>query len=64
MAALGSLGIALAPSAQAAQTPCDAEAKACLQLHTNRAWLMTNGSVSHGPFFQTLRPGDVVEVKS
>ncbi|HKS45555.1 MAG TPA: L,D-transpeptidase [Amycolatopsis sp.] len=58
MAALGSLGIAFAPTAQAAQTPCDARAKACLQLHTHQAWLMNTGSVTRGPVPVTVgRPG-------
>jgi lipoprotein-anchoring transpeptidase ErfK/SrfK len=52
-AALGSLGIAVAPSADAATTPCSAQAKACLQLHTNKVWL--NGA---GPMPVTVgRPG-------
>lgn len=59
MATLSSLGIGLAPSAQAAQTPCDAKARACLQLHTDRAWLMNNGSVTRGAVPVTVgRPGD------
>ncbi|HKN54123.1 MAG TPA: L,D-transpeptidase [Amycolatopsis sp.] len=38
----------LAPSAFAAGAPCSAQAKACLQLHTNTAWLMNNGQVTRG----------------
>jgi lipoprotein-anchoring transpeptidase ErfK/SrfK len=48
VAAIGALGVA-APAAQAAATPCDAQAKACVQLRTDRAWLMNNGSVTYGP---------------
>ncbi|MDT8912895.1 L,D-transpeptidase [Amycolatopsis sp. PS_44_ISF1] len=32
----------------AAGPPCSVQAKACVQLHTNTAWLMTRGSVSRG----------------
>jgi lipoprotein-anchoring transpeptidase ErfK/SrfK len=58
MATLSSLGVALAPTAQAAQTPCDSKARACLEMHTNRAWLMNKGSVTRGPVpVTTGRPG-------
>jgi lipoprotein-anchoring transpeptidase ErfK/SrfK len=48
VAAIGALGFA-APTAQASQTPCEAQAKACVQLSTNRAWLMNNGAITYGP---------------
>jgi lipoprotein-anchoring transpeptidase ErfK/SrfK len=59
VATLGTLGgIALAPAAQAAPTPCDAQAKACIQLHTGQAWLTDDGSVTRGPAPATVgRPG-------
>ncbi|MFD8494039.1 L,D-transpeptidase [Amycolatopsis sp. NPDC059657] len=38
----------IATPAQAAGAPCSAQAKACLQLHTNTAWLMDNGKVTYG----------------
>ncbi|NIH77850.1 L,D-transpeptidase [Amycolatopsis viridis] len=56
-AILGTIGIA-APAAQAAETPCGSQAKVCLQLHTNRAWLADNGRVTRGPVPVTVgRPG-------
>ena len=56
-AAIGALGFAT-PTAEAAPTPCDAKARACLQLHTNRAWLMEAGQVTYGPVPVTVgRPG-------
>jgi hypothetical protein len=60
LATLGTLGFVLAPTAEAAQTPCDAQAKACLELHSNQAWLMDNGSVTRGPVAVAVgRPGHV-----
>lgn len=51
-------GLTLAPPAQAAQAPCDARAKACVQLHTKRAWLMNQGQVTRGPVPVAVgRPG-------
>ena len=47
-AILGTIGIA-APAAQAAQTPCSVQAKACLRLSTHQAWLTNNGRVTRGP---------------
>ncbi|WP_246127694.1 L,D-transpeptidase [Amycolatopsis rhizosphaerae] len=48
------------PAAEAAAAPCDAAAKACLQLHTHRAWLMNRGAVAYGPVPVTVgRPGHV-----
>ncbi|MDQ0378408.1 L,D-transpeptidase [Amycolatopsis thermophila] len=47
-AILGTIGIA-APAAQAAATPCSAQAKACLRLSTHQAWLTNNGQVTRGP---------------
>ncbi|NKQ55934.1 L,D-transpeptidase [Amycolatopsis sp. K13G38] len=47
-AAIGALGFAT-PAAEAAPTPCDAQARACLQLHTNQAWLVNGGQVTYGP---------------
>jgi lipoprotein-anchoring transpeptidase ErfK/SrfK len=35
-------------SAEAAGPPCGAQAKACVQLHTNKAWLMDGGAVVRG----------------
>ncbi|WP_027933341.1 L,D-transpeptidase [Amycolatopsis thermoflava] len=56
-ALLGSIGIA-APAAQAAETPCSPQAKACLRLHTNQAWLTNNGQVTRGPVPVTVgKPG-------
>jgi L,D-transpeptidase catalytic domain len=37
----------LAPTA--AGTPCSSSAKACLDLSTNRAWLLQDGKVRYGP---------------
>ncbi|HVW44222.1 MAG TPA: L,D-transpeptidase [Amycolatopsis sp.] len=48
-AAIGALGFATAATAEASPTPCDAKARACLQLHTNQAWLMNAGRVTYGP---------------
>jgi lipoprotein-anchoring transpeptidase ErfK/SrfK len=48
VAAIGALGFA-APTAQAATTPCEPQAKACVQLSTGKAWLTENGSVTTGP---------------
>ena len=31
-----------------AETPCSTRAKACVQLHTQTAWLMNNGKVTYG----------------
>jgi lipoprotein-anchoring transpeptidase ErfK/SrfK len=49
VAAIGALGIAVAPAANASATPCEARAKACVQLSTGKAWLQNNGSVTRGP---------------
>ncbi|QYN19464.1 L,D-transpeptidase [Amycolatopsis sp. DSM 110486] len=40
--------IGFADSANAATAPCSTQAKACVQLHTGRAWLMDNGKVVRG----------------
>jgi lipoprotein-anchoring transpeptidase ErfK/SrfK len=56
-AILGTIGIT-APAAHAAETPCSAQAKACLSLSTNQAWLTDNGQVTRGPVPVTVgRPG-------
>ncbi|NUS42255.1 MAG: L,D-transpeptidase [Mycobacteriaceae bacterium] len=34
---------------QAVGAPCGAHAKACVQLSTNQAWLLSGGVVSYGP---------------
>ncbi|WP_235022545.1 L,D-transpeptidase [Amycolatopsis alkalitolerans] len=47
-AALGALGLA-APAAQASTTPCEPQAKACVQLSTGKAWLRGNGPVPATP---------------
>ncbi|GAB3895696.1 L,D-transpeptidase [Kibdelosporangium lantanae] len=52
--------MALLPqTAEAAQgAPCGPQAKACLSLSTNQAWLMDNGQVTYGPVpVTTGRPG-------
>jgi hypothetical protein len=52
--------MALLPqTAEAAQSaPCGPQAKACLSLSTNQAWLMDNGQVTYGPVpVTTGRPG-------
>jgi lipoprotein-anchoring transpeptidase ErfK/SrfK len=42
----------------AAGTPCRATARACVQLSTKRAWLITDGAVAYGPVPITSgRPG-------
>ncbi len=55
-AAIGLLGAAAmvcAGTAEAAaatsSAPCSASARACVDLSTQQAWLMRNGSVSYGP---------------
>jgi hypothetical protein len=40
---------AFAAPEQAAGTPCPVSAKACLDLTTQRAWLVSNGTVTRGP---------------
>ncbi|GAB2978749.1 L,D-transpeptidase [Amycolatopsis acidiphila] len=47
-AAIGALGFA-APAAQAATTPCEPQAKACVQLSTGQAWLNGAGPVPVAP---------------
>jgi hypothetical protein len=47
-AATASIVIA-APMASAADMPCGAQAKACVQLSTNRTWLVNNGAITYGP---------------
>ncbi len=48
----------LASTAEAAGAPCSAQAKACLVLHSNTAWLMDNGKVTLGGVPVTVgRPG-------
>ncbi|WP_246257210.1 L,D-transpeptidase [Amycolatopsis anabasis] len=47
-AMLGATAIALAPAAEAAEAPCGAQARACLQLHTNTAWLTDGGRITYG----------------
>jgi lipoprotein-anchoring transpeptidase ErfK/SrfK len=37
------------PLALVAGTPCRATARACVELGTNRAWLIRNGVVEYGP---------------
>ncbi|SFK96742.1 MULTISPECIES: L,D-transpeptidase [Amycolatopsis] len=48
VAAIGALGFA-APAANAAATPCEPQAKACVQLSTGKAWLQDGGNVTRGP---------------
>jgi lipoprotein-anchoring transpeptidase ErfK/SrfK len=48
VAAIGALGFA-APAAQAAPTPCEPQAKACVQLSTGKAWLNGTGPVPVAP---------------
>jgi len=55
--AIGALGFAT-PAAEAAPTPCAANARACLQLHTNKAWLMSGGQVTYGPVPVTVGTPD------
>jgi hypothetical protein len=58
VAAAGSAALMLTAPAQAdaAQaTPCAAAARACVDLATQQAWLMTNGVVDYGPV--TVRTG-------
>jgi hypothetical protein len=43
------MALALPQQAQAAEAPCGAEARACLSLSSNQAWLMDNGTVTYGP---------------
>jgi hypothetical protein len=38
-----------APSAAAADAPCDATARACVDLSEGKAWLLDRGSVIYGP---------------
>ncbi|HET6503656.1 MAG TPA: L,D-transpeptidase [Amycolatopsis sp.] len=60
LATLGAFGLVSAPAAEAAQTPCDAQAKACVELHSDQAWLMNDGSVTRGPVKVAVgRPGHV-----
>ncbi|GAA1025137.1 MULTISPECIES: L,D-transpeptidase [Amycolatopsis] len=40
--------IGFAATAEAAGPPCGAQAKACLKLSANTAWLMNNGKVTRG----------------
>jgi lipoprotein-anchoring transpeptidase ErfK/SrfK len=47
-AAMGTAGMLTTPGAQAAETPCGPQAKACVQLSTNTTWLTDNGSVAYG----------------
>lgn len=50
--------VGFAGTAQAAETPCSAAAKACLSVHSNTAWLMDNGRVTRGGVPVTVgRPG-------
>ncbi|PZS13161.1 MAG: hypothetical protein DLM60_21070, partial [Pseudonocardiales bacterium] len=46
-------GMVFAPTAAVAAAtggaPCSASARACVDLSTQQAWLMRNGSVSYGP---------------
>ena len=49
VAALGAAIIVAPPSAVAAEAPCSAQARACIQLSTNLSWLMENGEVTYGP---------------
>ena len=57
-AAIGALGVVTAATADASPTPCDAKARACLQIHTNQAWLMNAGHVIYGPVpVKTGKPG-------
>lgn len=44
VAAIGALGFAM-PTAHAATTPCEPQAKACVQLSTQKAWLNGAGPV-------------------
>ncbi len=48
-AAMGTAMIVSAPTATAdGGTPCGAEAKACISLSGNQAWLMSDGAVTYG----------------
>jgi hypothetical protein len=61
MAAVGvaaggaALMLALPAQAAAAQAPCSAAARACVDLSTQQAWLLQNGVVDYGPV--TVRTG-------
>jgi len=54
MVAAGLLGAGVASAAPAAParvdgTPCDANARACVDLSENQAWLIRDGVVEYGP---------------
>jgi len=52
LTALGAAGVWPAGTANAAapsSVPCAASARACVDLSTQRAWLMRDGKVSYGP---------------
>ncbi len=40
---------AVAPARRVAGTPCQSTARACVELSSNRAWLIRGGAVSYGP---------------
>jgi lipoprotein-anchoring transpeptidase ErfK/SrfK len=48
-AGLLSAGVASAAPAEVAGTPCDASARACVDLSENQAWLIRDGAVEYGP---------------
>nr|WP_156893586.1 L,D-transpeptidase [Actinokineospora enzanensis] len=49
MVGLGVAGVLAAPAAGAAGPPCGPEARACVSLGGNAAWLMDGGAVTYGP---------------
>ncbi|GLZ41390.1 L,D-transpeptidase [Actinokineospora sp. NBRC 105648] len=58
MAAIGTAGVLTAPAASASAAPCGKQARACVSLGANAAWLMRNGAVTYGSVPITSgRPG-------
>jgi lipoprotein-anchoring transpeptidase ErfK/SrfK len=47
--ATGGVLMAQLPADAAQATPCSAAARACVDLATQQAWLMSNGTVTYGP---------------
>ena len=49
VAAAVAAAVPTAAPSRVAGTPCTSTARACVELSTNRAWLIRNGVVSYGP---------------